>query len=143
MENFTEIKFLKDLLQLLPNKEDYSILKYKIDLSKDEQYITHDEFKLICKIIKSVKNNKFDCILECLKDKADYYDISSIDHRIYRKLKVKKAVKPDIEKFIEWAGLNEEEDDCDKCDEMLDYEECNNPAYKSDGYKCKLHKLKK
>ena len=143
MENQnTKIHFINDLLKELKNKNDFTILhQYKeISLLNNKQYISREDFMLICDILKMTKNKKYDDIINCLKEDVDFFDISSIDYRIYRKLKVKKAVKPDIEKFIKWAELEEEEDDCDKCDEMLDYEECNNPAYQSDGYKCKLHK---
>jgi hypothetical protein len=152
MEHEIEISFIKDLLKELPNKNDFGILSryVKVSILNNNHYISRDDFIDICDIIKITKNKKYDDVLKCLDFKANYYDLTSIDHRQYKKLKVSKSKKSDIEKFIEWAGIEkkyewegrDENDDCDKCDEMLDYGECDNPAWSSDGYKCKIHKKK-
>jgi hypothetical protein len=108
MENEkTKIHFINDLLKELKNKNDFTILnQYKeISYLNNNQYISRDDFMMICDILKMTKNEKYDDIINCLDEDADFFDITSIDYRIYRKLKVKKAVKPDTEKFIKFCGI--------------------------------------
>jgi hypothetical protein len=108
MENQnTKIHFINDLLKELKNKNDFTILhQYKeISLLNNKQYISREDFMLICDILKMTKNKKYDDIINCLDEDADFFDILSIDHKIYKKIKVKNIKRPNIEKFIEWAEI--------------------------------------
>jgi len=102
-----EIKFINDVMKELKNKNDFTILNdYKVISSlNNKQYILKEDFKMICDILKMTKNKKYNDIINCLNEDADFFDILSIDHRIYQKIKVKNVKRPNIEKFIEWAKI--------------------------------------